>query len=159
MKIIPIILLVLLKMSTLCHGANVGDNAPDFRTITLKGNNISYVSQLKDKKPVYLVFWATWCPNCKRELPHVEKLFEKFGDKISFIAVNVAINESLSSVEKYVATMNLTLPVVYDEDKKIMKAYGVVGTPTTIILSRDGKIKYRDVNTPDDVMGYLDKLR
>jgi len=41
-------------------GGEVGDNAPDFNTLTLKGRQVSYYNDLKGKKPVYLIFWATW---------------------------------------------------------------------------------------------------
>jgi|TARA_R110001583_G_C5588099_1_gene403516 thiol-disulfide isomerase/thioredoxin len=41
------------------------------------------------KQPIYIVFWATWCPSCLREIPNLKAINEKFGDDITFVAINV----------------------------------------------------------------------
>lgn len=58
MKIILILLLFLLPLSS--YAVEVGDKAPDFNATTLDGREIHYFSAIKDKKPLYLIFWATW---------------------------------------------------------------------------------------------------
>ena len=60
MKQIVFLLSMLLLVCVDGYAVGVEDVAPDFNTSNLKGNHISYSGQLKGKKPVYLVFWATW---------------------------------------------------------------------------------------------------
>jgi len=55
-----LILLLLLIFPTIGYSLDVGDRAPDFNATTLDGKKIAYFSSLKGKKPVYLIFWATW---------------------------------------------------------------------------------------------------
>jgi peroxiredoxin len=55
-----ILLLILLLLPLDGHAARVGDAAPDFQVTTLKGRDVSYYRDIKGKRPVYLVFWATW---------------------------------------------------------------------------------------------------
>ena len=61
-------------------GAFIGDFAPDFSLKTMDGVAVN-MSELKGKKPLLLVFWATWCPNCKNEIPKINKLYNQFKQK------------------------------------------------------------------------------
>lgn len=54
------LVLALLIFPTVAYALDVGDMAPDFKVASLDGKQISYYSNIKNKKPVYLVFWATW---------------------------------------------------------------------------------------------------
>ncbi len=65
----------------------IGSEAPDF---TAKLNN-GETFTLSDKKGqvILLNFWATWCSNCVKEMPAIEKLYEEYGDQIVIVGVNV----------------------------------------------------------------------
>ena len=62
--------------------------APDFAFTELTTGKVMNLSDLRDK-PVYLNFWATWCPPCVRELPHIQAKYEQYKDKIHFLAISL----------------------------------------------------------------------
>ncbi len=127
--------------------SKVGDRAPDFSATTLDGKRVS-LSDYLGKKPVYLVFWATWCPNCLKEIPEINALKTKFNDRLAILAINVGINDSADAARKYQQEHHMQYPVVFDDGSVISSAYGVVGTPTQLLIGTDGIIRYRGSKTP-----------
>jgi thiol-disulfide isomerase/thioredoxin len=63
------------------------DTAADFYAFDFDGNKVSLSEKIG--KPVVVNFWATWCPPCKSELPHFEKLYKELGDKVEFMMVDM----------------------------------------------------------------------
>ena len=55
--------------------------APDFTLQKLGGGTIS-LSEFRGKKPVVVDFWASWCPNCRRDMPNLNRFYEKYKDKV-----------------------------------------------------------------------------
>jgi len=88
----------------------------------------------------------------------VVNLNRKFGDKIKFIGINVAINEKIEGVKDYVRSNGINFPNIFDKGKKIIKAFGVMGTPTHIIIDRKGVIKYRSAELADDLEKHMKEL-
>lgn len=116
----------------------VGDKAPDFELIDLEGNK----QRLSDYRGegVFLNFWGTWCPPCKREMPHMEKQFNEFKDKgVNVLSVNIA--ESDLKVNAFRDQYGLTFPIVIDKKRRVKEAYNVVPLPTTFLINKDGKIE------------------
>ena len=60
----------------------------DFTIRTIDDDIISSKNE-QGKRPTYIVFWATWCPSCLREIPHLKAINKKFGDDIAFVAINI----------------------------------------------------------------------
>ena len=127
--------------------SKIGDKSPDFSATTLEGKTVS-LSDYLGKKPAYLIFWATWCPNCLKEIPEINALHKKFGDRLAILAINVGINDSAEAARNYQKKHNLQYPVVFDNGSSITSSYGVVGTPTQILIGTDGVIRYRGSKTP-----------
>jgi len=88
----------------------------------------------------------------------VVNLNKKFGDKIKFIGINVAVNEKIERVKDYIKSNGINFPNIFDKDKKIIKAFNVMGTPTHIIIDRKGVIKYRDSELPEDLGKHMNEL-
>jgi thiol-disulfide isomerase/thioredoxin len=133
-----------------------GKPAPDFSLDTLDGKKIK-LSDLK-KNVVVLDFWATWCPPCRKSLPHVEEVSKKkdLADKgLKVLAVNA--QEDKAKVEKFMKDNNFTFTVPMDKDGKVMQDYGIQGIPTTIVVSRGGKVHKVFVGFGDDSPKQLDK--
>ncbi|MBI4686314.1 MAG: TlpA family protein disulfide reductase [Nitrospirae bacterium] len=86
------------------------------------------------------------------------KLHKKLSDKVEFIGVNVGINEKAEGVKKYINANGLRFQNIFDKDKKIIKAFGVMGTPTNIIIDRKGIIKYIDASPPHNLEKHLSEL-
>lgn len=70
------------------HIAKAETNAaPPFTVTDMNGQTVSLAS-LKGK-PVFLNFWATWCPPCVGEMPDIQRMYAKYGDKVHFVIVNI----------------------------------------------------------------------
>lgn len=158
MRVLLVLLLVFVSSPFNTYAINVGDTAPDFSVSTLDGKKISYYADLKGKRPVYLIFWATWCPVCKKELPTVNELQKKLGDRIEFIGINVGINEMEEDVKRYIKKNSLDFEMVFDKDRKVSRSFGVMGTPTQLIIDRSGVVRYRSSDIPEDLEGHMKDL-
>lgn len=120
-------------------GLAVGKTAPDFTLETLSGEQ----ARLSDfrGKPVFVNFWATWCPPCRAEMPDMQKLYD--NEDIEILAVNLTDTEkSEDGVATFVEEMGLTFPVLMDPKGDISSAYNVKAYPTSYMIDAEGKISY-----------------
>ena len=116
--------------------------SPDFDVITLDTENISSAA-LKGDKPVYLKFWLTTCPQCMAEMPHFKEAHAHYGDDVQFIAVNLGVDgDTQDVVRDAMAELELGMPGVVDEEGHLQSAFGVVGTPTHVVIDRDGRVRH-----------------
>jgi len=130
-------------------GVTVGDQAPNFSATILDGKQISLQDDYIGKTPVLLVFWATWCPNCQREVPRLNQLDKEIGERLSILAINLGVGgDSIANVRTYKKEHSMNYPIIFDEKNCIKKAYEVFGTPTQIIVGVNGTILYRGMDTP-----------
>lgn len=114
-------------------------STPSFTLKDLKGQDVSLESALKKNKAVLINFFATWCPPCREEIPDLIKLQEKYGSK-SFTILGINIGESQKKVSGFVGKMGINYPVLLDENKSVAHDYGIVGIPTSFLVSADGEI-------------------
>ncbi|MEK4023988.1 peroxiredoxin family protein [Sporosarcina sp. FSL W7-1283] len=137
--------------------------APDFTLETLAGETVT-LSELKGKK-VILNFWATWCPPCKAEMPHMESFYSKLTDEdqVELIAVNVTESEKLgiSEVENFVESYKLSFPIPLDKTAEVTRMYGVFSMPTTFMIDTKGRIAQKvigplDEKTLNELVDFMD---
>ncbi len=118
--------------------AMVGKPAPDF---TLKGMDDKDVS-LKDLKGSVVVidFWATWCPPCRKGLPHLDKLYQDNKEAgLKVFALNQ--REEKDKVSEFITKTKLAIPVLLDSEGETGEAYKVNGIPQTVLIGKDGLVK------------------
>jgi len=143
MKIKPILLLIsALLIFSACSKADEGlkkaqSTASDFTLETIDGEKITLSDILKEKKAV-LVFWASWCPTCRREMPLAEKFYTDNKDKLELIGINV--RESKAKAERFLRKTKVTYPIALDSKGDVAKLYKVRGIPTVIVVDKDSKI-------------------
>ena len=125
-----------------------GAQAPNFISTTIDGNQIS-LEQYKGKKAVWIVFWATWCPYCEKEIENLKKLYKNHNDKVEIIAINVTFKDSLEKTKNYIKKHNLPYKVVFDGD--IAKQYAVRGIPFQVVINKDGKVVEKRSKVPGDI--------
>jgi len=125
-------------------GVNVGNIAPDFTLKDLKGKDVQ-LSKFRGKK-VMINFWATWCPPCRHEMPEIEKFFQEKKGDIEILAINID-GGGPKKVAEYIKKMNLTFPVVLDQQDGVNERYKVMTIPTTFFVDENGVIinKYYSV--------------
>ncbi len=90
-------------------------------------------------KIVFLNFWTTWCPECRIEMPLMEKLHKRFKDR-DFAVVAVNLREPATRVKNFFDEYKLTFTALLDSKGKIGPRFGVRAVPTTFILDKDGGI-------------------
>jgi thiol-disulfide isomerase/thioredoxin len=109
---------------------------PEFSGRTLQGSTLS-VSALKGKVLI-LNFWASWCVECRPEMPVLEQLHREFAPRgLAIVGVNA--REGTETVRRYAKELGLTFPLVLDPGGRINALYGVIGLPTTFVVGRDGR--------------------
>jgi thiol-disulfide isomerase/thioredoxin len=111
--------------------------APDFSLDRLGGGTIT-LAEYKGRKPVELDFWATWCPNCKRDMPHLNAFYEKYKDKVEVIGIDLQENPSL--VQKTVSDWGITFPIALDANAQVSRAYGVRYTNFHVLIDINGNV-------------------
>ncbi len=116
------------------------DTAADFYAFDFDGNKVSLSEKIG--KPVVVNFWATWCPPCKSELPHFEKLYKELGDKVEFMMVDMTDGrrETADIVKEFVKENNYTFPVYCDSDSSAAMAYEVYSIPVTLFIDNEGRM-------------------
>jgi thiol-disulfide isomerase/thioredoxin len=114
------------------------DSAPDFEVVDRDGTTYR-LSDFKGK-PVVLNFWASWCGPCKSEMPDFQAAYEKYGDSIHFLMVNLTdgAQESMESASTFMDKTGYTFPVYYDTAGNASMTYGVYSLPTTFFIDAEG---------------------
>jgi peroxiredoxin len=135
-----------------------GDQAPNFVLKDLEGKTI----QLSDYKGkgVFLNFWGTWCKPCEREMPYMQRQYEKYKKQgVEIVAVNVG--ESNVAVEKFVDRYHLTFTTVLDQKNEVTKAYGVGPIPTTFLIDKDGNVIERTSASLSEktIINYMERIK
>lgn len=90
--------------------AFLGKPFPDFTATDTDGNTFTLSGALKDRQAVVINLWATWCGPCRNEFPFLEEAYEKYRDKVAFIALSVEDKDTLETIAAYRSEMKLTLP-------------------------------------------------
>jgi peroxiredoxin len=113
--------------------------APDFNLHAMSGSNL----RLKEQRGrvVMVNFWATWCAPCRQEMPQLVRLYEKYR-ATGFVLIGVNVDDDSSKAVEVAKKLGVTFPVVLDADKTVSKLYDVSTMPSTVLIDRDGKVRY-----------------
>jgi peroxiredoxin len=113
--------------------------APDFTLRSAEGRNLRLNEQ---RGQVVLVnFWATWCGPCRQEMPHLNRLYDKYKAS-GFTLLGVNIDDDPRTATSTAARMGLKFPVLLDADKAVSKLYDLGSMPATVLIDRDGKVRF-----------------
>jgi cytochrome c-type biogenesis protein len=146
-------------------GAESANLSPEpdvtFKDLTGKGIPLSsFKGQV-----VLLNFWGTWCEPCQHEIPLLIDIQNKYASK-GFTLVGAATNDEDATVDKFIHTsefnvggqeMKMNYPVVMNNDDNVAKFGGILGMPTTYLITRDGKIAKRYIGSLDQNEAQLEK--
>jgi peroxiredoxin len=118
--------------------ARVGQPAPDWTEKTSAG--IPFSTESLRGKPVYLNFFATWCPPCNKEAPDVNALQKQFAPR-GLRVVGIDELENARQAAQFVRKYRLVYPAVVDDDGSLQTAYNVNGLPVHVFVDRSGVIR------------------
>jgi len=113
--------------------------APDFTLHAMGGSNL----RLKEQRGrvVMVNFWATWCGPCRQEMPQLNRLYEKYKSS-GFVLLGVNVDDDTAKAAEVAAKLGVTFPVLLDTEKTVSKLYDLSTMPSTVIIDREGKVRY-----------------
>lgn len=116
--------------------------APDFTAIDYEGNEVTLYDYIGT--PIVLNFWASWCPPCRDEMPHFNKVSQEYqDDELLFLMVDLTdgVSETEETGKRFIEENGYTFTVLFDLKQEAAMAYGIRSIPCTILIDRDGYIR------------------
>lgn len=124
------------QSSTDSNMASAAIQVPAFSIQDINGNLVN-LQNLKGKK-LFVNFWASWCPPCKREMPSIEKLYQSVdSSKVRFVLVS--FDDRFEKAKNYVSSKGLKLPIYYPAENP-PALFDVQGIPATFIFNESGEL-------------------
>ena len=162
-------LLALLPASALATSSNTGklkdslthlekrNAAPAFSLDSTNGGKVS-LSDF-DGKVLVVNFWATWCPPCRQEMPSLQRLWRTLQpDGVELVAID--FGDPPAPVQEFAREANIQFPLLLDPLGETVRAYGVVGLPTTFVVDRQGQVAIKATGERDwDAQRIVDAIR
>jgi peroxiredoxin len=128
-------------------GSGTGNLAPPFTVQTIDGGTLELASL--QGKAVIVDFWDTWCPPCKKAMPHLQELSVAYDDEL--VVVGVAMGrDGLAKIRSFVQDNGLTFTMALANEAIVRDFGGLTSIPTTFLIDADGVIRQKWV-------GYNDK--
>lgn len=136
----------------------IGDQTPRITLPDASGSRVTIPDDLMGKV-VVIHFWADWCPHCIKEMPVLESLYGRYRSQGLFI-VGVNVKQSPAAVQAYAKQLQLSFPLLLDEEGKTALRYDVTILPRTFFIDRHGSIRYKlhGEAAEEDLRGLILKL-
>jgi peroxiredoxin len=119
----------------------VGAPATNFTLKDVEGHPVSLADNF-GKNVVLLDFWTTWCVPCEAEMPHLQRLYQRYRDRgFVLLAISMDGPETVASVAPFARRLGLTFPVLLDEETQVTNVYNPARiAPLTVLINREGRI-------------------
>jgi len=132
-------LVLVLMLSANAQALTVGQKAPDFTLKSMVGKNLNLVEQ---RGNILLInFWASWCAPCRKEMPELQALQEKYQD-LGFSVWGINVEQENQAGRKFLADLKLTFPIFFDAKNTLSATYQVAAMPTSVIVDRNGIVRF-----------------
>ena len=113
--------------------------APNFTLKSLTGKNLK-LSEMAGNV-VLINFWASWCGPCREEMPLLNALHKKY-EPLGFTVLGVNVEEQADMARGFLNDFPVDFPVLLDNKNQVSKLYKVVAMPTTVVVDRDGNMRF-----------------
>ena len=154
------LLTALLCLPVLSGGAStslLGQPAPDFALRSFEDRNVRLSEHLGEV--VVINFWATWCGPCRQEMPLLDEIYIKYR-RAGLVLFSINLDEDRERAVEMAQTLKVSYPVLFDERKDASKSYQVSAMPVTVLIGRDGVVRYiSEGYKPGYEKRYTEKLR
>jgi peroxiredoxin len=119
-----------------------GDAVPAYGAPTLAGDTVR-LAELKGDA-VLLNVWATWCPPCREEMPGLQALHERYGQRgLRVIGVSIDARGSESAIAEFVRDHDISFAILHDAAETVSREFRLIGVPETFLIQPDGRISHR----------------
>lgn len=127
-----------------------GEKAPELKLVDKDGKEVSLADYAGKK--VYINFWASWCKPCLAEMPHLEKVYQKYKDNKDYAFLSVtspkdakfnnayALDEDQETIMAAAKKAGVTYPVLFDQKDTAILSYGLRAFPTHVFINSDGSV-------------------
>ena len=131
------------------------ETAPSFSASTLEGMDFAF-NPVDNRKPTLVVFWASWCKECRYEIPELLHFYQSKKDQVNILGVTVDKNKEKAL--QLVLQAKMPYPNLLDSQAKVAKLFNVRGTPTLILIDQEGKIRHRGYRLNEKLLGVLSQI-
>ena len=114
----------------------VGKSLPSLSSLNFQGSKPDL-----EGKPLLLEFWATWCPPCRKSIPHLNEIFAKYKDR--GLAVVGVTEESNAIIRKFQKDVPMDYPTATDNGGRLAEKFGISGIPTAYLTDKSGTIVWQ----------------
>lgn len=139
-------------------GIEVGSRAPAVVVNSLDGKQVDLGTYI-GKTPMLIEFWATWCENCRELMPTLLAAERRFGKRVKFVALAVAINQSPERVRRFIAAHPLPHETLYDTNGKAAGAFDAPATSYVVVLDKSGRVVYTGLGGKQNLEAALKKAQ
>ena len=136
------------------RGVLEGALAQEMIGLTPGGEDWQLENQLG--RPTVLVFWASWCGPCIKEIPHLNAIVEAYGDRVEVMGINMG--EDLTTVVETQGRTSMRYDTLVDENKSLANAWRVRRLPLLIVVDSEGRIRLRGSASEQELKVLLDSL-
>jgi cytochrome c-type biogenesis protein CcmF len=134
-----------------------GQSVPEFSLTLLDGSTIA-LSQLRGRV-VVVNFWASWCPPCEEELPHLQAIWEAYEAQ-GTVVLGIAFDKEGDAIQEMASRLGVTYPLGLDEASRISASFGVTAVPETFVVDDEGRVAFIHIGrvSEEQLRGELDEL-
>lgn len=138
-------------------GLPLGSVPPAVTIEDLDGNPVD-LGRWVGHQPVLIEFWATWCPNCADLFPQMEAAHRRFGFRVEFIVVAVAVNQSQRSIKRHLEKHPMPFTVLWDTRGRAVRAFDALTTSYVVVLDDSGRVAYTGAGSDQDLETVLERV-
>ncbi len=147
-----LIIIALLLLSGIVYA----ETMPDFKLPDINNKEVK-LADLLGSGPILIDFWASYCEPCKKAMPALQQLVEKY-DSLTVVLISIDAPKDIAKAKSYLKSKGYPFVALFDSEKKLAKKLNVVNPPQTFILDKTGNIIYSHTGYEPGAEKEYDKL-